>query len=43
MEKPPLRVVLGSAAYRMVMGKLESCREGYRRFEALSHSTEVDA
>ena len=42
MEKPPLRVVLGSAAYEMVMRKLERDREGYQRFEKLSHSTEVD-
>ena len=42
MEKPPLRVVLGSAAYKMVMGKLEREGEGYRRLEGLSFGTEVD-
>ena len=41
MENPPLRVVLGRAAYGMVMEKLERDREGYKRFETLSHSTEV--
>ena len=42
MENPPLRVVLGRAAYEMVMGKVERDREGYKRFEGLSKSTEVD-
>ena len=43
MEKPPMRVVLGSAAYEMVMERLERDKEGSKRFETLSHSTEVDA
>ena len=42
MENPPLRVVLGSAAYKMVMRKLEMYKENYVRFEELSNSTEVD-
>ena len=42
MENPPLRVLLGSAAYKMVMRKLESYKEEYSRFEELSNSTEVD-
>ena len=42
MENPPLRVVLGSAAYKMIMRKLERYNENYVRFEELSNSTEVD-
>ena len=42
MENPPLRVVLGRAAYEMVMGKVERDREGYKSFEGLSKSTEVE-
>ena len=42
MENPPPRVVLGRAAYQMVMWKLESCKEDYVRFEGLSNSTEID-
>lgn len=42
MENAPLRVVLGNAAYKMVMRKLESYKENYVRFEELSNSTEVD-
>ncbi|KAK0508388.1 hypothetical protein JMJ35_009472 [Cladonia borealis] len=43
MEKPPLRVVPGNAAYEMVMEKLKRDKEGYTRFETLSRRTEVDA
>ena len=42
MENPPLRVVLGSAAYQMAMRKLERYKEDYVRFEGLSNSTEID-
>lgn len=42
MENPPLRVVLGSAAYKTIMRKLERYKENYLRFEELSNSTEVD-
>ena len=42
MENPPLRVLLGSAAYKMVMRKLESYKEEYSKFEELNNSTEVD-
>ena len=41
MENPPLRVVLGDAAYKTVMQKLENYKEEYSRFEELSNSTEV--
>ena len=42
MENPPLRVLLGSAAYKAVMRKLEIYKEEYSRFEELSNSTEID-
>ena len=42
MKNPPLRVVLGSAAYKMVMEKLENYKENYVRFEELSNNTEVN-
>ncbi len=42
MEHPPLRVVIGSEAYKMIMGKLENYKENYTRFETLSNSTEID-
>ena len=42
METPPLRVVLGSVAYQMVIRKLESYKENCLRFEQLSNGTEVD-
>ena len=41
MENPPLRVVLGGAAYKTVMQKLENYKEEYSRFEELSDNTEV--
>ncbi|MCJ1407841.1 hypothetical protein MMC19_001912 [Ptychographa xylographoides] len=42
MENPPLRVVIGSDAYKAVMGKLETYGENYRKYEKLSNSTDVD-
>ena len=35
-------MVLGSAAYQIVMRKLESYKEDYVRFEGLSNSTEIE-
>ncbi|ETI29291.1 hypothetical protein G647_01744 [Cladophialophora carrionii CBS 160.54] len=42
MPNPPLRVVIGSDAYKAVMNKIEQYEENYHRFEELSNSTDVD-
>jgi hypothetical protein len=42
MQHPPLRVVIGSDAYKAVMNKLERYEESYKQFETLSNSTDVD-
>ncbi len=43
MKDPPLRVVIGSDAYKTVMNKIERYEENYKKFETLSNSTDVDA
>lgn len=42
MPDPPLRVVIGSDAYKAVMNKIERYEENYRKYEELSNSTDVD-
>lgn len=42
MEDPPLRVVLGSDAYAAIQTKLKTYGENYKKYEALSNSTDVD-
>lgn len=42
MEDPPLRVCIGSDAYAGIMGKLKTYDENYKKYEKLSHSTDVD-
>jgi len=42
MEEPPLRVVIGSDAYKGVMSKIETYSENYKKYEKLSNSTDVD-
>ncbi|ORY22234.1 hypothetical protein BCR39DRAFT_551886 [Naematelia encephala] len=42
MPDPPLRVVIGTDAYRAIMGKLDAYRENYTKYEKLSNSTDVD-
>jgi len=42
MKDPPLRVVLGSDAYKAIMGKIEAYGENYKKYEKLSNSTDVD-
>ncbi|KAM3423611.1 hypothetical protein BST61_g1035 [Cercospora zeina] len=42
MEKPPLRVVIGSDAYEKVTQKIEEYGELYPKYEKLSKSTDVD-
>ena len=42
MKDPPLRVVIGSDAYKGIMGKIEAYRENYKKYEKLSNSTDVE-
>jgi hypothetical protein len=42
MEEPPLRVVLGSVAYKAIWGKIKAYDENYRKHEEVSNSTDVD-
>ncbi len=42
MENPPLRVVLGSDAYKGVMAKIDAYSKNYKKYEKLSNSTDVD-
>ncbi|KAL8844058.1 MAG: hypothetical protein Q9176_001464 [Flavoplaca citrina] len=42
MKDPPLRVVLGSDAYKTIKGKVEEYSENYKKYEELSNSTDVD-
>ena len=42
MPDPPLRVVIGSDAYKGVMNKIEQYEENYKKYETLSLSTDVE-
>ncbi|KAJ9606424.1 hypothetical protein H2200_009385 [Cladophialophora chaetospira] len=42
MSDPPLRVVIGSDAYKGIMDKIEKYEENYRKYQDLSNSTDVD-
>lgn len=42
LEDPPLRVVIGSDAYKAVMAKIEAYRENYTKYEKISNSTDVE-
>ncbi|KIW26302.1 uncharacterized protein PV07_09403 [Cladophialophora immunda] len=42
MPNPPLRVVVGTDAYKAVMNKLEQYEQNYTKYAALSNSTDVD-
>ncbi|KAL8947361.1 MAG: hypothetical protein Q9222_006352 [Ikaeria aurantiellina] len=42
MKDPPLRVVIGSDAYKGVMNKINEYSENYKKYEKLSNSTDVD-
>ena len=41
MKDPPLRVVVGTDAYKAVMNKIESYEENYKKWEEISNSTDV--
>ena len=42
MKDPPLRVVIGSDAYKAIMGKIETYGQNYKKYEKLSNSTDVE-
>ncbi|KAL8773967.1 MAG: hypothetical protein Q9209_001397 [Squamulea sp. 1 TL-2023] len=42
MKDPPLRVVVGSDAYKAIMGKIEAYSENYKKYQKISNSTDVD-
>ena len=42
MKDPPLRVVVGSDAYKAIMGKIESYGQNYKKWEEISNSTDVE-
>ena len=42
LEEPPLRGVVGTDAYKMIMGKVEAYGENYKKYEKISNSTDVD-
>lgn len=42
MDDPPLRVVIGSDAYKAVLDKIDKYEQNYKKYEELSNSTDVD-
>lgn len=42
MPDPPLRVVIGSDAYRLINEKLDKYRENYKKYEDISTSTDFE-
>ena len=42
MKDPPLRIVIGSDAYKAVMTKIDTYSQNYKKYEQLSNSTDVD-
>jgi len=42
MKDPPPRVVIGSDAYKVIMGKIEAYGQNYKKYEKLSNSTDVE-
>ncbi|KAL8783869.1 MAG: hypothetical protein Q9195_009261 [Heterodermia aff. obscurata] len=42
LPDPPLRVVIGSDAYKAVMAKIEAYSENYKKYEKISNSTDVE-
>ncbi|KAE8450612.1 hypothetical protein EG329_005956 [Mollisiaceae sp. DMI_Dod_QoI] len=42
MKDPPLRVVIGSDAYKAINVKLQTYGENYKKYEEISNSTDVD-
>lgn len=42
MQDPPLRVVIGSDAYKAIMSKIDAYSQNYKKYEQISNSTDVD-
>ena len=42
MEDPPLRVVVGTDAYKAIIEKIKKYDENYKKYEKISNSTNVD-
>jgi NAD(P)-dependent dehydrogenase (short-subunit alcohol dehydrogenase family) len=42
LPDPPLRVVIGTDAYKAIMAKLKAYDENYTKYEKISNSTDVD-
>jgi len=42
MKDPPLRVVIGSDAYKAIMTKIDTYSQNYKKYEEISNSTDVD-
>jgi len=42
MKDPPLRVVIGTDAYKAIMGKIQAYGENYKKYEKISNSTDVE-
>ncbi|ESZ91430.1 putative Uncharacterized oxidoreductase [Sclerotinia borealis F-4128] len=42
LSDPPLRVVIGSDAYKGIMAKIEAYGENYKKYEKISNSCDVD-
>jgi len=42
LPEPPLRVVIGTDAYKAINGKIEAYSENYKKYEKISNSTDVD-
>lgn len=42
MKDPPLRVVVGTDAYKAIFDKLKTYNENYKKYEKISNSTDVD-
>ena len=42
LKDPPLRVVIGTDAYKAIMGKIQSYGENYKKYEDISNSTDVE-
>ena len=42
MESPPLRMCIGTDAYKAMMTKIEKYGENYKKYEKIANSTDVD-
>jgi len=42
LKEPPLRAVIGTDAYKAIMGKIKTYGEEYPKYEKISNSTDVD-